>query len=245
MRATAAEALARIGSGDLVSAATKALDDHALEVRLAGVQLLAAAHADAQLVQLAADLTSASRCDAARPGEARPCEPDPMVALQAAIAAHRADLAGAALQRAITAKAWTTRAGAANLLVEAVGRAAALPIAHQLAGDGELAVRLAAARVLAHAGDPAAAAAVLAAALHNPEQGIQAAADLAELGDPRGLAALDDFVRDPRLVPEQRAAAAAAHLTAHHVTPGLVAALADPSGLVRVEAAAAIGMLAK
>jgi hypothetical protein len=52
-------------------------------------------------------------------------------------------------------------------------------------------------------------------------------------------------VRDGKLTAEQRAAAANAHRIAHHVTPGLVAALADSNALVRVEAAAALGMLAK
>jgi hypothetical protein len=45
--------------------------------------------------------------------------------------------------------------------------------------------------------------------------------------------------------PDQRAQAAAAHRTAHRVTPGLVGALADPNGVVRVESAAAIALLAR
>jgi HEAT repeat protein len=85
---------------------------------------------------------------------------------------------------------------------------------------------------------------VFTAALGDADQGIQAAADLASLGDPAGLKALSDATRDPKRTVEQRAAAAAAHRTAHRVTPGLVAALADPNSLVRIEAAAALGALA-
>ena len=74
---------------------------------------------------------------------------------------------------------------------------------------------------------------------------VQAAADLADLGDARGIERLTALVRDPKRTAEQRADAASAHRTAHHVTPGLVAALADGNAIVRVEAAAAIGVLAK
>ena len=59
-----------------------------------------------------------------------------------------------------------------------------------------------------------------------------------------GLSAAEALAQAKR-TPEQRAAAAAAHHSAHAVTPGLVAALADSSGVVRVEAAAALVMLAK
>jgi hypothetical protein len=41
------------------------------------------------------------------------------------------------------------------------------------------------------------------------------------------------------------ARAAAAHRAARRITPGLVAALADDSAVVRVEAAAALTMLAR
>lgn len=226
-RAAAASALAQLGTGDLAAAGKQALADPSLAVRLAGIELLAAAHADGELVQLAGGA-------------------DPMVAVAAAIAVKRAhpELAAPAIARAVAAADWTQRAGAANDLVEALGRAGALPIAQRLAGDPAVAVRLAAARVLAHAGDPEGARRVFAAALAT-DHAVQAAADLGELGDPQGLDALSRLVRDPARTPEQRAEAAEAHRTAHHVTPGLVAALADPNGLVRVEAAAVIGELAK
>jgi HEAT repeat protein len=224
VRAAAATALGRIGLGNLEEIGRQALADHALAVRLAGVELLASARAETALAALADDS-------------------DPRVALAAAIAVKQThpELAAKAIERAANDADWTTRAAAANELVAAVGKEGALPIARRLAGDKEAGVRIAAARVLAHAGDPEGARAVLAAALDS----LQAAADLAALGDARGEAALSAAVRDLHRTPEQRAEAAAAHVTAHHVTPGLVAALADPNGLVRIEAAAALGTLAK
>jgi hypothetical protein len=106
-------------------------------------------------------------------------------------------------------------------------------------------VRLAAARALVRLGEQGAAKAVFAAAIADPEHGVQAAADLAGLDEADGLKALSSYVRDQKRTPAQRAAAATAHRSAHRVTGGLVAALADSDGLVRVEAAATLGMLAK
>jgi HEAT repeat protein len=228
VRAAAATALARIGLGNLEELGKRALADKALAVRLAGIDLLAAAHRDDAIAALIAD-------------------PDPMVGATAAIAVKKTHPGAAAqpLERALTSPEWTIRAGAANLAVSALGRDAGRAYAQQLAHDPELAVQLAAARVLAHTGDPAGAKAIFTAALAAPDHGIQAAADLAALGDPAGITALSTDVRDAQRSPEQRAEAASAHRTAHRVTPGLVAALADPNGLVRVEAAAALGALAK
>lgn len=228
VRAASATALAQIGIGNLEAFGKQALADRSLAVRLAGVDLLAAAKRDDQLVAVAGDQ-------------------DPMVALQAAIAVKRTrpELAARAIDRAIAAEEWTQRAGAANMLVQAVGKQAALPIAQRLAGDPHVGVRLAAARVMIQAGDRAAAMRLFTAALADADHGVQAAADLTRLGDAAGSKALSAAVRDPAKTPEQRAAAAAAHRTAHRVTPGLVAALADPSGVVRIEAAAVLGTLAK
>lgn len=223
VRAAAATALARIGIGNLGELGQLALRDGALAVRLAGIRLMVAAHRTGELATLADD-------------------PDPIVAAEGLIAAGKP--AGPAIERAAQAADWTVRAGAANLAVRGSGPAAAVVVARALAGDRVLAVRLSAARVLAHAGDRAGAAAVFAAGLDDPEQGTQAAVDLVELGDPRGLAALDARVREAAS-PDARAAAASAHRAARRITPGLVAALADPSAVVRVEAAAALAMLAK
>jgi HEAT repeat protein len=225
VRAAAVSALARIGAGDLAALAQKALADKALAVRLAAIELLVAGKQINVLAQLAND-------------------PDPMIASEAAIAAHDPQLAATALERAVTAERWTIRAGAANIAVRAVGKEAAQAIARRLIEDPEPGVRLAAARLLASTGDRPAAVAVFAAMLDGDSK-LSAATDLARFGDARGLKALDAAVRDLPGGPDQRAAAAAAHTTAHRITPGLVAALADPNGVVRVEAAAAIVALAK
>jgi HEAT repeat protein len=226
VRAAAAVALAKIGLGDLGAVAKRALADKSVVVRLAGVEVLALGKDDAKLAALADD-------------------PDPTVALAAAIEVKttHADLAPKAVQRALADPDWHVRAGAVNSLVQALGKDGAIIAAKGLTQDGELAVRLAAARVLIHAGDTADALPVLAAALANHD--VEAAADLGALGDRQALDALGALATDPKRSPEERAAAVSAHRTAHHVTPALVAALADANGLVRVEAAATLGALAK
>lgn len=229
VRAASARALAHIGIGRMDPIAKTALADKDLEVRIAGIDVLVASKlADAELVALTED-------------------PDPRLAIQAAIAVRQThpELGAKVVARGIASDDWTTRAGIANQLVAAVGKQAALPIARRLTTDKELKVRLAAARVLAHAGDREGAVAVYSAALTGNDDVTQPAADLAELADPRGLELLSKLVRDPARTAEQRQEAAFAHRNAHRVTPGLVAALADPSALVRVEAAHTIGMLAK
>jgi HEAT repeat protein len=224
VRAAAVLALARLQAGDLAAIAKQALADRALSVRLAGVEVLRQTKAVAELTALAED-------------------PEPMVALEAAIAATSPALAQKALERAAAAELWTIRAGAANMAVRAVDRAHAEAIARKLAGDPEIGVRLAAARTLASTGARAEAIELFAAAL-STDSALSAATDLARFGDARGVKALDAAVRDAAHGPEQRAAAAAAHVTARHVTPGLVAALADANAVVRVEAAAALVALA-
>jgi len=247
VRAAAATALARLGTGDLAAHAKRALADKALAVRLAGVELLVAGKRTDELLAVASD-------------------PDPMVGVEAAIAIKNPNLAAAALERAVTAERATIRAGAANVAVRAVGKPAAITLARRLADDPDKAVRLAAARTLASTGETDAAVAIfereLGAAVDGgrctaptptctgklvlgPDVSLAAAADLARLDRGLGLAVLDTKVRDPKATPDERAAAAAAHATARRVSPGLVAALADPNGLVRVEAAAVLVDLAK
>jgi HEAT repeat protein len=225
VRAAAVQALARLGVGELAALAKQALADRALPVRLAGIELLRAAKLTAELAALAED-------------------PEPLVALEAAAAAARPELAQQALERAATADRWAIRAGAANMAGRTVDRTHALPILKRLAGDPELGVRLAAARALASAGDRAGAIEIFAAAL-GTDSAVSAATDLARLGDARGEKVLDAAVRDAARGEDGRAVAVAAHLTAHRVTAGLVAALADGSGVVRVEAAAALVALAR
>jgi HEAT repeat protein len=226
VRAAAASGLARIGLGDLQAFAKKALGDKSLAVRLAGIELLQAAKRSDELTQLA-------QRDA-----------DPMVAAEAAIAVKRTDLAQAALDKAATAERWTIRAGAANTAVRALGKGNAAAFARKLMTDPEVGVRLAAARALIATGDKAAAIAILEQALAT-ESVVSAATDLARLGDKRGIDALSNATRDAKATPDQRAQAASSHATARRVTPGLVAALADANGVVRVEAAAVLVTLAK
>jgi len=227
VRAASATALARIGIGNLESLGTQALKDRALAVRLAGIDLLVAAKRTDRLIQVAESDT------------------DPMVAAEAAIAAKRSDLAIAAVQKAAQAELWTMRAGAANLATRAFGRDNAKPFLLGLVEDKDLAVRLSAARALAHAGDKTTAIAVFTAALADPDKMLAAAQDLASVGDARGITLLDETARDPKSTPDTRSAAVAAHRGARRITGGLVAALADQSGLVRVEAAAVLLALAK
>ncbi len=227
VRAASATGLARIGIGNLESLGSQALKDHALAVRLAGIELLAAAKRIDRLVQVAES------------------DRDPMVAAEAALEAKRSDLAIAAVQKAAQAELWTMRAGAANLATRAFGRDKAAPFLLGLTSDNDAGVRLSAARALAHAGDKATALRVFAAALEDPERRLSAAQDLAVLGDPRGIAILDEAARDLGATPDVRSAAVNAHRGARVITAGLVAALADSSGLVRVEAAAVLISLAK
>jgi HEAT repeat protein len=225
VRAAAVGALVRIGAGDLAAIAKLALADRSLPVRIAGVEALRAAKLTAELRALAED-------------------PDPLVALEAAIATNDPALATKALERAAASDRWTIRAGAANMAVRSVARTTAMAVAEKLAGDAELGVRLAAARTLASTGERERAIAVFVAAL-GTDSALSAATDLARLGDERGTKVLEAAVRDAAGSPDQRAAAAAAHRTARQITPGLVAALADANGVVRVEAAAALVALAR
>jgi HEAT repeat protein len=243
VRAGAARALAEIGIGDLAAFAKRALADKALAVRIGGVELLAATGQREPLVAVMNDA-------------------DPIVALEAAVdleqlgapvrrihgklqhihVAPHTGLGTPVVLRALASASWEVRVGATNLLDQVVGHDQARSYAQQLARDPDLRVRLAAARVLAHDGDRETAISVFRTALADP----QAAADLVALdGDASAEHALAALVRDPQRTPEQRAEAASAHRTARHVTPGLVAALADPSGFVRVAAATALAALSK
>jgi len=225
VRAAAGSALARVGAAS-PELARQALGDRALAVRLAGIELLVAARRLPDLVALAAD-------------------PDPMVAAEAAIACGDRETAARAIERAAAAEAWIVRVAAANLAVRALGTPAAVTLARRLATDPELPVRLAAARVLAHAGNQPAATEIFVAGLTSGDYVVVAATDLAELGDERGVNMLDAVVQDPQAGAALRGTAAEAHRTAHRITPGLVAALADDSGVVRVAAAATLALLTR
>lgn len=238
VRAAAAGALAKIGKGDLRGFAQHALNDDSVAVRAAGADLLGAAGDTNALAELAKDA-------------------DPVVALEAVVVLHRAGGAGPAVPveqqpgvlaetRALASPRWETRAGGLNLLAQAVGdKKELLALAQPLAKDPEVRVRLAAARALASAGDRDTAAAVFRAALSG-NYAAQAAADLAALdGDATALATLATLAADPARTATQRMEAVDAHRTAHRITAGLVAALADANALVRIEAASVLVALAK
>jgi hypothetical protein len=79
----------------------------------------------------------------------------------------------------------------------------------------------------------------------SPALAVDAAGDLADQHDPRGSRALAALITNGAIPPAVRAQAANAHAAARCITPGLVAALADPDAVVRVEAAAALALLAR
>ncbi len=226
VRAAAATALAQIGVGNLESLGTDALKDKALAVRLAAIDLVKAARRPDRLQAIAES------------------DPDPMVAVEAAIALGNRALAQAALDKAAVAEGWTIRAGAANV----AARAARTARARSRASSSPIKNSAYASRPRACSRTPGTRPrrrAVFVEALATPDFALQAAADLAAQGDKRGIDALGAAVHAAGTTAEQRAGAASAHRGARVVTAGLVAALADPSSIVRVEAAAAIAMLAK
>ncbi|HEY4238574.1 MAG TPA: HEAT repeat domain-containing protein [Kofleriaceae bacterium] len=229
VRAAAVIAFGRVGMGDVPAVAKAALADEQLAVRLAGLSVVKALGDEAWLVSLATD-------------------PDPLVAAEAAADARRPDLALPAIGKAAASSSpWQTRAAAANLAVRALGATEAKPVLVELAAAHEPAVALAAAAALMHANAAADGAPVLERLLADPDVGAQAAAELAQQhGDlgAKGAAALDAIIRAGTSV-EARAAAARLCATAHRITPGLVAALADHDGVVRATAAAALAALSK
>lgn len=218
VRAAALSALAKGKRGDLSALAREALTAEHLGIRVAAVALLDASRDDKTLVSL---LTGA----------------DLVVAAHAARALAR-ELpveAAAALDRAIGDADWTVRAGALNLATAVVGKDGARKRATAALGDGELEVRLAAARLL---GDDPKAIEVYVAALSDVGARLQAAVDLAALGDDRGLAALADLIEATQ--PSLRRGAAGGYGMARRADAGLVVALADDDPLVRVAAAEVI-----
>ncbi len=235
VRAAAASALAKIVTAyklqikfDLTDIARAQLALDGLATRLGAIELAKAAGADDLLRQLAED-------------------EDTTVALAAvsALATKDQALVLAVFERARKAEHYAARAGAINVAARAIGDVAALPFYNEMTQDPHPSVRLAAARAIANASrkDPAQSAmafAVFASILETSaefDDRLAAATDLAMYADSRGAVALGKFVSEPSLTADQRAVAAAAHRMARVVTPGLVAALADASGQVRIEAA--------
>jgi HEAT repeat protein len=224
--------LARSSSAIGKSTAVAAIRDRALGVRLGAVELLSALADRPALLALLAD-------------------EEATVALEAASALRSPPtIVAPIMERALASRQWTTRVTALNQLTSALGPAVAIAKARVAATDPEIAVRLAAARVLAHAGARPEAIAILVATVNRGDATgsdariLEAAADLAQLGDERGETALARAVRMDASA-QIRARAADAHRLARTITPGLVAALADRSGTVRIAAAAALAATAK
>lgn len=222
VRARALRGIASRRAGGHVDLARQAAADRFLGARFAAVDLLArdgSPEALAALDQLAA-------------GKDLP------IALAAAAARlHAGDdpAAAAVFDRALAATDWTARAAALNS-AGAMPRPLALRFGGRGLVDPRGEVRLAAARLLIHLGVTTQAKKQLEAALaaSDPAIRIDAAVDLLRLGDQRASRVLDQLARDPAL--EVRRAAVSAHASARRVTPGLVAALADPDPALRVQA---------
>lgn len=233
--ATAFTALAKAKKAQASAAIALAasMKSAALPLRMSAVALAAALDDRASLAALQADAEAT-------------------VAL-AAGAALRSDAATLApiFDRALASSSpWPSKVAALNQASALLGPDAAQQRARLAARDPEPAVRLAAARVLAHTGAKPEALVLLSAAVVSGEPAsitartIEAAVDLMHLGDPRGEAALSNALRVAPSA-DLRGRAAAAHRLARTITPALLAALADPSGAVRVAAATTLAALAR
>ncbi|HET6613285.1 MAG TPA: HEAT repeat domain-containing protein [Kofleriaceae bacterium] len=235
VRSAALRAVARLPAADGdVRGALAALDDPYLGARQAAVSVLAARKA-------LAELSAAAR------------GADLHVAVAAALAVHRLGGASAApvLSRALHSPLWTVRAAALASVKPGAGHREALSLAASAMVDDRVEVRLAAAKALASLGQVDRARAEFLAILEGPGSSLtregdpstspsqrSAAAALVRLGDPHGAKFLASLAgaRDPRV----RGAAIAALSAADTVPPALIAALADPTAGIRLDAAASI-----
>ncbi|HUH03385.1 MAG TPA: HEAT repeat domain-containing protein, partial [Kofleriaceae bacterium] len=214
-----------------LAAARKALADEYLGARIAAVSLLGERgdrSVDAELIALAQ-------------GD------DRFVALRAATLVRKrgGDRIVAPLEQALADPAWSVRAAAVNAATGIAPREVALELITRRLVDDRVEVRLAAARALMtyQLGDRVRDVLVAALADGRDEPRVEAAAHLARMDDPLGLEHLSKLAGAAS--PHTRAAAARAHLDAGRPSPGLVAALADESLEVRIEAAEIILMLAR
>jgi HEAT repeat protein len=226
VRAEALQALAAGNRGDLVAVGRKALADQYLGARLAAVALLERARDRATI-------------------EAAVRGPDKMVALRAAVALRKLGGAApeglaAAVKAALADPAWPVRASGLNSAGAIVDGAALTAIAIAALADTSVEVRLAAARLLlAHDGrDRALPVLVAALAAPTPEPRLEAAIDLARLEDERGVETIAALAGNADA--GVRTAAVRAHGTIRRITPALVAALADASPAIRIEAASTL-----
>jgi HEAT repeat protein len=211
---------------DLAGLARQQVAIEGLATRLGGIDLAKAAAADDVLRPLAADQ-------------------DPTVALAAAVSLTAKDqaLVLAAFERARKAEHFSARAGAVNVASRAIGDVAAVPFYKEMLKDPNPSVRLSAARALMMSNDVEGKAAALALFVATVDKSddtddrISAASDLAMAGDKHGTSALSEWAIATTLTADERTAVVTAHRMGRVITPGLVAALADASGQVRVAAA--------
>ena len=225
VRAAAVDAIrvGNKGAPDASAIAEAAIADTALSVRLAGIELASAAHDTTALTKLTS-LSSAASDD------------DVLLAAHAAAAQGKSAGTTAAIDLALASPHATTRAAALNLVSRALSVDEATTRARDHLKDTDSDVALTAARTLValhHADD---ATPTLLAMLRNPSHAIDAAADLAALGNAAGIAALSNAALSSTDTRE-RLHAVRAHRQARRITPGLIAALADANGEIRVVAA--------
>ncbi len=221
IRAAALQALLQGKHKNLQTVAQKALTDSYLGSRLTAVSLLSSSR------EGTATLSSLLR------------SPDNFVALRAAAALRKAGQAGdtGVVDRALNAPSWNIRAAALNAVTQIAKKTDAIRIATAALADDRLEVKLAAARALVRLGQSAAATTVFYAALDAARDWprLQAAIDLVRMDDAKGPEALARLSKSPS--PQTRKAAISAHRYMDNASLPLVAALADESADVRIEAA--------
>jgi HEAT repeat protein len=240
VRASALAALGRIQASESRTTIQFALDDAYLGARIAALGAYEALLGDGAVPEL-------TRVAKAQPRAVSQITPAPssndiMLALRAGvILARRGDRAAGRgmLEAALASKDWIVRAAAANASVEIAGKSDATKLLAATARDPIPEVRLAAARALLIAGDRTTAEKTFHSCFGLSEElQIQAASDLARLGEAKSLDVFGALLvaKDPMV----RRAAAAAAPDQSPILPQLLDALADADDGVRLAAAATI-----
>jgi len=222
-RARAMRTLADRDRRDSLNVASSLLDDDFVGAQLAAIEYLESRGGDlgaGHLVRAAAS-------------------PNSLVAIRATIALAKLGrgIDASLFDRMLADKAWTVRASALNALARALPAKTARKLAGGALTDARIDVRLAAARALISLGARKLATAELRAALSNPSgrARLDAAADLARLGDKDGIAMLESLATHRDI--DLRAAAIPLQRFAPFPSAGLVRALADDSARLRLMAA--------
>jgi HEAT repeat protein len=223
VRGQALSGLAALGDRGALADVTRGLDDADLGVRLAALGALVRLGHDDVAPRLLALASSNDRFLAAR------------AAVQLSRVGH-ATAALAAVRSAAHASDPALRRAALNAAGELGDDGAALAVAALADPDAD--VRLDAARACLTLHRVDAARPVLAALATNPAQRLDAATELARLGDARGLALLDADARSPD--PRRRARALSRLLPLPAGRALFASALADSDGAIRLAAAAIV-----